>query len=39
MTAPKPEELLIAGQRYWSMDGPLPTLREPESHRNRQVTP
>jgi Xaa-Pro aminopeptidase len=33
------EELLIAGQRYWSMDGPLPTLREPESHRNRQVTP
>jgi Xaa-Pro dipeptidase len=33
------EELLIAGQRYWSMDGPLPTLREPESHRNRQVAP
>jgi Xaa-Pro dipeptidase len=33
------EELLIAGQRYWSMDGPLPTLREPESHRNRPVTP
>jgi Xaa-Pro dipeptidase len=33
------EELLIAGQRYWSMDGPLPTLREPESHRNRQVSP
>jgi Xaa-Pro aminopeptidase len=33
------EELLVAGQRYWSMDGPLPTLREPESHRNRQVTP
>jgi Xaa-Pro aminopeptidase len=32
------EELLVAGQRYWSMDGPLPTLREPESHRNRQVT-
>jgi Xaa-Pro dipeptidase len=33
------EELLVAGQRYWSIDGPLPTLREPESHRNRQVTP
>jgi Xaa-Pro dipeptidase len=33
------EELLVAGQRYWSMDGPLPTLREPESHRNRPVTP
>ena len=33
------EDLLIAGQRYWSMDGPLPTLREPESHRNRPVTP
>jgi Xaa-Pro dipeptidase len=33
------EELLIAGQRYWSMDGPLPTLREPESHRNRPVAP
>ncbi|HEY4728641.1 MAG TPA: Xaa-Pro peptidase family protein [Actinomycetes bacterium] len=33
------EELLVAGQRYWSMDGPLPTVREAESHRNRQVTP
>jgi Xaa-Pro dipeptidase len=33
------EELLVAGQRYWSMNGPLPTLREPESHRNRPVTP
>ncbi len=31
------EELLVAGQRYWAMDGPLPTLREPESHRNRQI--
>ena len=29
------EELLVAGRRYWAMDGPLPTLREPESHRNR----
>jgi Xaa-Pro aminopeptidase len=29
------EELLIAGQRYWSVDGPLPTVREAESHRNR----
>jgi Xaa-Pro dipeptidase len=33
------EELLVAGQRYWSMDGPLPTVREAESHRNRTVTP
>jgi Xaa-Pro dipeptidase len=33
------EELLVAGQRYWSMNGPLPTLREAESHRNRPVTP
>jgi Xaa-Pro aminopeptidase len=33
------EELLVAGQRYWSMDGPLPTVREAESHRNRQVAP
>jgi Xaa-Pro dipeptidase len=33
------EELLVAGQRYWSMDGPLPSVREAESHRNRQVTP
>jgi Xaa-Pro dipeptidase len=31
------EELLVAGHRYWTMDGPLPTLREVESHRNRQV--
>ncbi len=31
------EELLVAGRRYWAMDGPLPTLREPESHRNRQA--
>jgi Xaa-Pro aminopeptidase len=29
------EELLIAGQRYWALDGPLPTVRESESHRNR----
>jgi Xaa-Pro aminopeptidase len=31
------EELLVAGHRYWAMDGPLPTLRESESHRNRQA--
>jgi Xaa-Pro aminopeptidase len=31
------EELLVAGQRYWAVDGPLPTTREAESHRNRQV--
>jgi Xaa-Pro aminopeptidase len=29
------EDLLIAGHRYWALDGPLPTLREAESHRNR----
>jgi len=33
------EELLVAGQRYWAVDGPLPTTREAESHRNRRVTP
>jgi Xaa-Pro aminopeptidase len=33
------EELLVAGQRYWATDGPLPTTREAESHRNRQVRP
>jgi Xaa-Pro aminopeptidase len=31
------EELLVAGQRYWAVDGPLPATREAESHRNRQV--
>jgi Xaa-Pro aminopeptidase len=29
------EELLVAGQRYWSVRGPLSTTREHESHRNR----
>jgi Xaa-Pro dipeptidase len=34
------EELLVAGQRYWASDGPLPATREAESHRNnRRVTP
>jgi Xaa-Pro aminopeptidase len=33
------EELLVAGQRYWAVDGPLPTTREAESHRNRRVSP
>jgi Xaa-Pro aminopeptidase len=33
------EELLVAGQRYWAAGGPLPTTREAESHRNRQVSP
>ena len=28
------EELLVAGQRYYSVKGPLPTTREHESHRN-----
>jgi Xaa-Pro aminopeptidase len=33
------EELLVAGQRYWATDGPLPATREAESHRNRRVAP
>ncbi|HEY4791639.1 MAG TPA: Xaa-Pro peptidase family protein [Actinomycetes bacterium] len=34
------EELLVAGQRYWTSDGPLAATREAESHRNnRRVTP
>jgi Xaa-Pro dipeptidase len=33
------EELLVAGQRYWATDGPLPATREAESHRNRRMTP
>jgi Xaa-Pro aminopeptidase len=28
------EELLVAGRRYWTVDGPLPTLREAQSHLN-----
>jgi Xaa-Pro aminopeptidase len=28
------EELLVAGQRYWTSDGPLRATREAESHRN-----
>jgi Xaa-Pro dipeptidase len=28
------EELLVAGQRYWTSDGPLAATREAESHRN-----
>jgi len=33
------EELLVAGQRYWATDGPLPATREAESHRNRRMAP
>ncbi len=29
------EELLVAGQRYWTVDGPLTTTRDAQSHRNR----
>ena len=29
------EELLVAGQRYYTVNGPLPTTRETESHLNR----
>jgi Xaa-Pro aminopeptidase len=28
------EELLVAGRRYWTVDGPLPTLRDAQSHLN-----
>ncbi len=28
------EELLVAGQRYWTVDGPLSATRESQSHRN-----
>ena len=28
------EELLVAGQRYWTVGGPLSTTREPQSHLN-----
>src|SRR5690349_5481244 len=28
------EELLVAGRRYWTATGPLPTLRESQSHLN-----
>jgi hypothetical protein len=28
------EELLVAGQRYWTATGPLPPLREAQSHLN-----
>jgi Xaa-Pro aminopeptidase len=31
------EELLVAGRRYWSTGGYLPTCREVESHRNRDT--
>jgi Xaa-Pro aminopeptidase len=30
------EELLVAGQRYYSVKGPLPTTRDHESHKNTQ---
>ncbi|HVA20745.1 MAG TPA: Xaa-Pro peptidase family protein [Candidatus Micrarchaeia archaeon] len=30
------EELLVAGQRYHAVGGPLPAIREVESHRNRR---
>jgi hypothetical protein len=28
------EELLVAGRRYWTADGPLTTARESQSHLN-----
>ncbi|MGC1194226.1 MAG: Xaa-Pro peptidase family protein [Candidatus Dormiibacterota bacterium] len=30
------ERLMVAGQRYYTIEGPLPTTRETESHRNNQ---
>ena len=32
------EELLVAGQRYWTVNGPLATTREVESNRNRAAS-
>jgi Xaa-Pro aminopeptidase len=29
------EELLVAGERYYTVNGPLPTTRETQSHLNR----
>ncbi|GAW47969.1 MULTISPECIES: M24 family metallopeptidase [unclassified Nocardioides] len=31
------EELLVAGQRYFSVSGPLPTERDPQSHLNTEI--
>ncbi len=31
------EELLVAGKRYWSMNGPLDTVRESQSHINTRA--
>jgi len=31
------EELLVAGQRYWTVGGPLNTIREPQSHLNTEA--
>ena len=28
------EDLLVAGQRYWTVDGPLATVRDAQSHLN-----
>ena len=28
------EDLLIAGKRYWAVDGPLPSVRDSQSHLN-----
>jgi Xaa-Pro aminopeptidase len=28
------EDLLVAGQRYYTVGGPLPTMRDSQSHRN-----
>jgi Xaa-Pro aminopeptidase len=28
------EELLVAGRRYWAVDGPLPSVRDSQSHLN-----
>jgi hypothetical protein len=28
------EDLLVAGRRYWAVDGPLPTVRDSQSHLN-----
>jgi hypothetical protein len=31
------EKLLVAGRQYWTVDGPLPTLRDPDPEPNHRV--
>ena len=31
------EDLLVAGKRYFTVDGPLPTMRDSQSHLNTEA--